>query len=112
MGGRRLARWFTENKLFRRTGKEWTERSILEVLKNPVYKGDYIWNKFRYKSVDGSVKVIECDPSGWTVEKNSREPIVERKLLEEVHEKLKSRDKYRTRSRDSKGNGNSPKSCP
>jgi len=112
MGGRELARWFTENKLFRRTVKERTQGSILEVLKNRVCKGNCIWNKFRYKSVDGSVKVVECDPSEWTVEKNARVPIVVRKVLEEVQEKLKSRDKYRIRSRDSKGNGNFPKSCP
>lgn len=100
IGGRRLARWFNENKLFSRNGKKWTENSIIEVLKNPVYKGDYIWNRFRYKTIDGKDKITERDPSEWIVVENAHEAIVDKKLFEEVQKKLESKQKYRTRMKE------------
>ena len=100
MGSRRLARWFNENGLFRKNGKKWSQWSIVEVLKNPVYTGDYIWNRFKYKGSDGRVRVMERDPSEWIVVENAHEPIIDKKTFEEVQKKLESREKYRTRSQE------------
>ena len=49
MGSYRVAKTLNDEGYRTRTGKHWTVQTIVRMLRNPVYKGDYVAGKVRYK---------------------------------------------------------------
>jgi len=50
MGTKKIAQILNEQGIKRRNGKEWTKDNILSILRNPVYKGERIFNRYDSKT--------------------------------------------------------------
>ena len=44
-GGGKIAKQLNHEKLYRRNGKEWEKSNILDIISNPIYKGEYTYNR-------------------------------------------------------------------
>ena len=44
-GAGRIAKQLNYEKLYRRNGKEWEKGNVLDIVSNPIYKGEYIYNR-------------------------------------------------------------------
>ena len=44
-GGGKIAKQLNHEKLYRRNGKEWEKSNVLDIISNPVYKGEYTYNR-------------------------------------------------------------------
>src|SRR5690606_26142102 len=49
MGMRTIALYLNENKMFTRLGNNWTDNTVSQILKNPVYCGYIYWSGEVYK---------------------------------------------------------------
>ncbi|MDK0291586.1 recombinase family protein [Salmonella enterica] len=81
-----LTRTLTEDNALGRD--KFSKSTIRAILLNPVYVGDFYYNK-RRKTTSGKRKKNE--ENDWIIVKNRHEPIIDRELFNEVQELLKSK---------------------
>ena len=68
MGGFRVAKLLNEEGAVTRTSQKWTVQTIIKMIKNPIYKGDYVSGKV----IRNRGKVIRAQKESWVY---SREPV-------------------------------------
>lgn len=90
-GGFQTARILREKGITKPDGKHFTKGDILRITENPVYKGSYIWN--RYRRTDGKKgRKIENPREKWMVKDGIFPAIIEPDLWEQVQKLRKKRD--------------------
>lgn len=77
--------YLNNSGIFTRENKAWDSTGIKRIITNPVYIGQYTWNKT--KRANNKVK----DESEWIVIKNTHDNIIENELFEKVQKILKSK---------------------
>jgi DNA invertase Pin-like site-specific DNA recombinase/cob(I)alamin adenosyltransferase len=77
MGSFKVAKLLNEKGIVTRTGKSWTVPAIIRLLKNPVYKGDYVTGKVRAKRG----KKISTPKESWV---HSKEPVKELMIVDKA----------------------------
>lgn len=73
------------NSLLTRNNKFWDSSSIKRIIKNPVYTGQYTWNKTKRSNRSNN------DPSDWIVIKNTHDAIIDQELFDKVQKILKAK---------------------
>ena len=79
---------------FQRTNKNeyyWSNKTILDIISNPVYYGAVVGNKTK-KVSPKSKKIIKLPPEQWTIVENMHEPIVSKELFERV-QRIRNKNK-------------------
>lgn len=74
-------------------GAEFTESTVIRILENEIYKGDYIMHK-HFVNEDRKLVKNEGQVDAWYVT-DDHKPIVSKRLWNKVQEQLKKRRKYR-----------------
>ena len=62
---------------------DWTRATILDIIKNEVYLGHMVCNKFTTRSYK-SKKLIQNDRSEWIITKNTHEPLIDEYTFEQA----------------------------
>lgn len=77
-----------------RTGKErsgsWSARTVIKILRNPVYLGHMVQGKSRKVSFKSSLTIAN-PPESWIVVEHTHEPLIDKALFERAGELLDSR---------------------
>ena len=79
---------------FQRTNKNeyyWSNKTILDIISNPVYYGAVVGNKTK-KVSPKSKKIIKLPPEQWTIVENMHEPIISKELFESV-QRIRTKNK-------------------
>lgn len=80
------------------TGKIWSHSTVYEMLRNPNYTGDYVWNRNEGKRVKKKFK----DKKEWVIKPDNHDVIIPKEIFQQA-EKLREE---RNRNRNKDGNKN------
>ncbi|MTI80068.1 MAG: hypothetical protein FH758_04145 [Firmicutes bacterium] len=96
-GLRTIAKNLNERGCRTRKGYMWSHTVIRNILVNPQYVGNMIWNRTERKGT----KTIKRDKSEWIISKGNHDPIVDKKTFDAVQSILESRGKMSMREASS-----------
>ncbi|EOA3904494.1 recombinase family protein [Bacillus cytotoxicus] len=68
-----------------KTGGKWQMSSVQRIIRNPIYKGDYILNQYTTVKIGGRKKQIRNPEEKWTVFKNHHPAIISEEKWEAVN---------------------------
>jgi len=88
---RKLPRYLKSIGITTRLRKQFSQNTIMKILKNPAYAGDFAWNKTFFEKIEGKKRTFENEPERWIVIKDHHEPIISRPIFDAVQEKIKNR---------------------
>ncbi|HDR7285523.1 recombinase family protein [Bacillus cereus group sp. MYBK12-2] len=80
-----IAKILNERGIPSKTGGKWQMSSVQRIIKNPIYKGDYILNQYTTVKISGRKKQIKNPEEKWTIFKNHHPAIVSEKQWELVN---------------------------
>lgn len=95
LGYIKVANFLNEKGYGPRDGGTWSFASVKNIIRNPVYKGDHVMNKYTKIKVDGRKKQI-CNPKEkWVVFENHHPAIVDRERWDKLNDPNRDNSKKR-----------------
>ena len=85
-----------------RFGDKWLPSKVYNILKNPLYTGDTIFNRYTVTGFSGATK--ETDPSNWVIHKNTHIPLVPREDYWKTKEIMKMNDRSKNDNKNDSKN--------
>lgn len=89
-GCKLIVKELSERGIFTRRGKVWNANTILQILKNPLYKGCIARNRFDCNSLRTHRKQIRTKAEEWIIHKDLSLQIVDEQLFDEVQRLIES----------------------
>ncbi|WP_144489069.1 recombinase family protein [Bacillus thuringiensis] len=80
-----IAKTLNERGVPSKTGGKWQMSSVQRIIKNPIYKGDYILNQYTTVKIAGRKKQIKNPEEKWTIFKKHHPAIVSEEQWELVN---------------------------
>ncbi|MCK5708398.1 MAG: recombinase family protein [Candidatus Aureabacteria bacterium] len=103
-GTHAIAEYLDKKGYKTRTGKQFYNKFVGDILKNQIYIGKIVWNKHCYdknRKTEKHYKYIKNDPSKFIIAKGKHKPIIAEDDFEEVQKMLAIRKRYwRPRARN------------
>ena len=99
-----ITSYLTKKKYRNRRGNVFTTKLIRDILKNRIYIGEIVWNKYHY---DKSLKTKKGysskknPPEEWIIGKGNHEPIIDREDFEKAQIKVNESKQARRKNRSS-----------
>lgn len=82
----RITQHLYRNGIKSRTGDFFYTKYVRDILRNPIYTGKIVWNKYHYSA--HNTKRVKNDPSKWVIGRGKHQTIILQEKFDTVQEKL------------------------
>ena len=92
-----IADYLNDSKRNPRYGRYFYSKYISNILRNRIYIGEIVWNKFHYdkkQKVGKGLKYVKNDPSQWIIAKGKHQPIISVEDFEKVQKLLDEKNLF------------------
>ncbi|MFC2062244.1 recombinase family protein, partial [Elusimicrobiota bacterium] len=99
-----ITAYLTKRKYRNRKGNLFTPKLIRDILKNRIYIGELVWNKYHYDKTRKTQKgysYVKNPIEQWIIAKGNHEPIIDREDFEQAQVKVNESKQARRRNRSS-----------
>ena len=89
-----ISKYLLDKGYKRQNGKDFNLDFLKRTLKNEVYYGKYIYNKYKREKADGMQKRVLNDEKEWAVSDKIFPPIIDKELFDKAQEKRKFKNSF------------------